>query len=78
MIRNSLLFSVARPLTTLQCLLTVGVALFVVASLWITILVAASTTAYAIYFMCDRAFKNVESLKGARPEQRAEERERDS
>lgn len=77
-IKNSLLFSVARPLTTLQCLLTVGVALFIVASLWITIFLAASTTAYAVYFLCDRAFKDVESSKGARPEPRAEVRERNS
>ena len=77
-IKNSLLFSIARPLITLQCLLTVGVALFIVVSLWITIFVAASATAYAIYFLCDRAFKNVETLKGARPEPRAEERERNS
>ena len=76
-IKNSLLFAVARPLTTLQCLLTLAVALFVVASLWITIFVAASATAYAIYFLCDRAFKNVESLKGSMSEPRAEERERD-
>ena len=75
-IRNSLLFSVARPLTTLQCLLTVAVALFVVASLWITIIVAASATAYAIYFLCDRAFKNVESLRGTTSEPQADERER--
>lgn len=77
-IRNSLLFSVARPLTTLQCLLTLAVALFVVASLWITIFVAASATAYAVYFLCDRAFKNVESLKGARSEPRVEKREGDA
>jgi uncharacterized membrane protein YesL len=76
-IKNSLLFSVARPLTTLQCLLTLAVALFVVASLWITIFVAASATSYALYFLCDRAFKNVESLKGSTSEPRAEERERD-
>ncbi len=76
-IRNSLLFSVARPLTTLQCLLTLAVALFVVVSLWITLFVAASATAYAIYFLCDRSFRNVESLKGARSEPQAEERERD-
>jgi uncharacterized membrane protein YesL len=69
-IKNSLLFSIARPLTTLQCLLTVAVALFVVATLWIAIFVAASATAYAIYYLCDRAFKNVESLKGARTEER--------
>jgi uncharacterized membrane protein YesL len=75
-IKNSFLFSVARPLTTLQCLLTVAVALFIVASLWITIFVVASATAYAIYFLCDRAFKNVESLRGATSEPRAEERER--
>jgi uncharacterized membrane protein YesL len=74
-IKNSLLFSVARPLTTLQCLLTVGVALFVVASLWITIFVTASATAYAVYFLCERSFKNVESLKGARSEPHAEEQE---
>jgi uncharacterized membrane protein YesL len=77
-IKNSLLFSIARPLTTLQCLLTVAVALFVVASVWITSFVAASVTAYAIYFLCDRAFKNVESSKGARPEPQAEGRERNS
>jgi uncharacterized membrane protein YesL len=77
-IRNSILFSVARPLTTLQCLLTVAVALFVVASLWITIFVVASATAYAIYFLCDRAFKNVESLKDARSEPRVEKREGDA
>lgn len=75
-IKNSLLFSIARPLTTLQCLLTVGVALFVVFTLWITVFVAASITAYAVYFLCDRSFKNVESLKGATPEPRAEGRER--
>ena len=76
-IKNSFLFSIARPLTTLQCLLTLAVALFVVASLWITIFIAASVTAYALYFLCDRAFRNVESLKGATSEPRAEERERD-
>ncbi len=76
-IKNSFLFSVARPLTTLQCLLTVAVALFIVASLWITIFVIASTTAYAVYFLCDRAFKNVESLRGATSEEpRAEKQER--
>jgi uncharacterized membrane protein YesL len=69
-IKNSLLFSIGRPLTTLQCLLTGAVALFVIASLWIAIFVAASATAYAIYFLCDRAFKNVESLKGTRTEER--------
>jgi uncharacterized membrane protein YesL len=73
-IKNSLLLSVARPLTTLQCLLTVAVTLFIVASLWITIFVASATT-YAIYYLCDRSFKNVESLKGATSEPRAEERE---
>jgi uncharacterized membrane protein YesL len=71
-IKNSLLFSIARPLTTLQCLLTVAVALFVVATLWIAIFVVASATAYAIYFLCDRTFKNVESLKGARTEERSD------
>jgi uncharacterized membrane protein YesL len=75
-IKNSLLFSIARPLTTLQCLLTVGVALFLVFTLWITVFVAASITAYAVYYLCDRTFKNVESLKGATREPRAEERER--
>jgi len=69
-IKNSLLFSIARPLTTLQCLLTVAVALFVVATLWIAIFVVASATAYAIYYVCDRTFKNVESLKGTRTEER--------
>lgn len=69
-IKNSLFFSIARPLTTLQCLLTVGVALFAVATLWIAIFVTVSATAYAIYFLCDRAFKNVEALKGVRTEER--------
>jgi uncharacterized membrane protein YesL len=75
-IKHSFLFSIARPLTTMQCLLTVAVALFIVASLWITIFVVASSTAYAIYFLCDRAFKNVESLRSATSEPQAEERER--
>jgi uncharacterized membrane protein YesL len=75
-IKNSFLFSIARPLATLQCLLTVAVALVVVASLWITIFVAPSATAYAIYFLCDRAFKNVESLRGATSEPLADKRER--
>lgn len=75
-IRNSLLFSMARPLTALQCLLTVAVAAFVVASLWITIFVAASITAYAVYFLCDRAFDSVEFSKDVRSELR-EGRERD-
>lgn len=64
-IKDSFLFSIARPLTTLQCLLTVAVAAFVVSSLWITVFVAASTTAYAVYFLCDRAFESVESSKSA-------------
>jgi len=76
-IKNSLLFSIARPLTTLQCLLTGAVAVFVVASLWITIFVVASVAAYAVYFLCDRAFESVESLKNARSEPRAGEQERD-
>jgi uncharacterized membrane protein YesL len=63
-IKNSLLFSVARPLTTLQCLLTIAVALFVVASLWMTVFVAGSATAYAVCFLCDRTFKNVEAQRG--------------
>ena len=75
-IRNSLLFSMARPLSTLQCLLTVAVAAFVSASLWITIFVAASFTAYALYFLCDRAFESVEFSKDARSEPQ-EGRERD-
>jgi uncharacterized membrane protein YesL len=75
-IKNSFLFSIARPLTTLQCLLTVAVALFIVASMWITSFVIAGATAYAIYFLCDRAFKNVESLRGATSEPQAEEQER--
>jgi uncharacterized membrane protein YesL len=75
-IKNSFLFSIARPLATLQCLLTVAVALVVVASLWITIFVAPSATAYAIYFLCDRAFKIVESLRGATSEPLADKRER--
>jgi uncharacterized membrane protein YesL len=75
-IKNSFLFSSARPLATLQCLLTVAVALFVIASLWVTIFVAPSATAYAIYFLCDRAFKNVESLRGATSEPQADERKR--
>jgi uncharacterized membrane protein YesL len=75
-IKNSFLFSITRPLATLQCLLTVAVALFVVASLWITIFLAPSATAYAIYFLCDRAFKNVESLRGATSEPQADDRER--
>jgi uncharacterized membrane protein YesL len=75
-IKNSFLFSIARPLATLQCLLTVAVALFVIASLWVTIFVAPSATAYAIYFLCDRAFKNVESLRGATSEPQADERKR--
>lgn len=67
-IKNSVLYSIARPLTTLQCLLTVAVAYFVVASLWITVFLAASVTAYAVYFLCDRAFESVESSKS--PERR--------
>jgi hypothetical protein len=37
--------------------------------------VTASATAYAVYFLCERSFKNVESLKGARSEPHAEEQE---
>jgi uncharacterized membrane protein YesL len=74
-IKNSLLFSAARPLTTLQCLLTVAVALFLVVTLWITIFVAASVTAYAVYFLCERSFKRVESLKGGGSTPRPEERD---
>lgn len=75
-IKNSFLLSIARPLATLQCLLTVAVVLFVVASLWITSFEAPSATAHAVYFLCDRPFKIVKSLRGVTPEPQADERKR--
>lgn len=77
-LKNALLFPLASPLTALQCLLVVGVAAFVTATLPISILISGSVTAYATYFFCDKSFRRIESVKnsGERgPEKTNEEEE---
>ena len=62
--KNALLFSLAAPFTTLQCLLIVAVAAFVTVSLPVAVLISGGATAYAVYFFCDRSFRRIEALKG--------------
>jgi uncharacterized membrane protein YesL len=63
-LRNALLYPVAAPLATLQGLLVVGIAAFVVVSLPVTILVVGSATAYAVYTLCERSFRRIELSRG--------------
>ena len=63
-IKNSILFSIARPQATLQRLLTVAVVLFVAASLWITSFEAPSATAHADYFFVRSPLQNREVSEG--------------
>jgi len=60
--KNALLLSIGRLPTTLLCLLTVAVMAaltFVVPAL---ILITGSLTAYAVYRLCDREFRNIDGL----------------
>lgn len=63
-LKNCVLLAFARPLTAVQCLLVVGVAAFAVVSLRITLLVAGSAAACAVYFFCHRAFPDARTTGG--------------
>ncbi len=66
-LKNALLYALAQPFTTLQCLLVVAVAAFAVVSLPVTLIIAGSLTAYCVYSLCERTFREVEgSKKGTR------------
>lgn len=64
-LKNALLFPLVTPLITIQCLLVVGVAVFVTLTLPVTILISGSATACAVYFFCERGFRKVEAMKGS-------------
>ncbi|MEW6636760.1 MAG: hypothetical protein AB1425_08090 [Actinomycetota bacterium] len=63
-LKNALLFPGASPLVTVQCLLVVGVAVFVTLTVPVAVLISGSATAYAVYFLCENSFRRVEALKG--------------
>jgi uncharacterized membrane protein YesL len=62
-LKNSLLFSIGRLLTTVQCLLVVGASVVVLSFSAATLLVIGSVVAYAVYWLCDRTFRRVASLE---------------
>lgn len=58
-IKNAFLLCFSQPLTTIQCVLIIGFAIFVFSVLPMTLAVSGSVTAYAVYRLCDRAFQRV-------------------
>jgi uncharacterized membrane protein YesL len=71
LLKNALLFPLSQPLSAVQGLAVVAVAVFWVVSLPIAAMVAGSATAWAVYFFCDRAFRRVELLKRGGSDRRA-------
>jgi uncharacterized membrane protein YesL len=59
-IKNSVLFGIGQLPVAVQCLLVVGAAAVLVVALPVALLIAGSATAYAVYRLCDRAFRKVE------------------
>jgi uncharacterized membrane protein YesL len=59
-IKNSIVFGVGQLPIAVLCLLVVVIVAELVIALPATVLVAGSSTAYAVYRLCDRAFRKVE------------------
>jgi uncharacterized membrane protein YesL len=62
-LKNSLLWSVTQPLTTVQCLLVLLASVAVFLIFPATALILGSAVSYAIYWLCDRAFERTASPK---------------
>jgi uncharacterized membrane protein YesL len=62
-LRNSLLYSVGRPLTTLGSLLIVVAAVGIVISAPISLLVAGSLASYLVFRLCDRSLMRIARRK---------------
>lgn len=60
-IKNSIIFGVGQLPIAVLCLLLVGAVAALVVTLPPTLLVAGSSPAYAVYRLCDRAFRKVEA-----------------
>ncbi len=60
-IKNSIIFGVGQLPIAVLCLLLVGAVAALVVTLPPTLLVAGSSTAYAVYRLCDRAFRKIEA-----------------
>jgi uncharacterized membrane protein YesL len=60
-IKNSVLFGIGRLPVSVLCLLVVGAAAALVAIIPVALLIAGSSTAYAVYHLCNRAFRRVEA-----------------
>lgn len=63
-IKNAFLISISQLGTTILCLLVVGVVLLALIYLPLALLLAGSGTALILYFLCSRAFRRIEALKG--------------
>jgi uncharacterized membrane protein YesL len=59
-IKNSILFGISQLPITVLCLLVMGTASALVVTLPVALLMVGSATAYAIYRLCNRAFRKVE------------------
>lgn len=58
--KNALLLSIARLPTTLACLLTVAASAALTFIVPLLLLVTPGVTAYAVYRLCDREFRNID------------------
>jgi len=65
-VRTAFLLTFARPLVTLAALAVLAGAAFVVVSLPITLIVAGSATAWAVYWCCDSTFRRVAEAREPR------------
>jgi uncharacterized membrane protein YesL len=62
-LKISLLLSVSRPFITLLCLLTLAISVVLLWFLPLSLGILGSFTAYLIYWLCDRNFRTVASLR---------------
>ena len=63
-IKNSLLISVGRLPTTLACLVFLVVMVGLTVVVPFLIVITGSITAYVVYKLCDRVFKNIDAAHG--------------
>ncbi len=64
LVKNSLLFSIARLPTTAACLLFVAAMTVLTATLPILILITGSVSAYVVYGLCAREFAKLDAASG--------------
>jgi uncharacterized membrane protein YesL len=63
-IKNSLLISIGRLPTTVVCLVFLVVMVGLTVVVPFLVVITGSITAYVVYRLCDRAFRNIDASYG--------------